>query len=204
MIRVRLDDQVIDSEFSTLELFDAFWRTFTADLDRRGRMIHYVTIDGEDYYHEYEQIIVQNFESIQNLSIKSITYQDALNDTIAELKRYNENMLAAVNQVASPFYGEPLDEDWNLFKQFCAGLEWMYQAIAFSQSLRDKQGCVTEKEICNGLDNLYRAIPGLLSSLEASLLEKNWTSVADCLLYEVEASLEQFHTVLKGMESIDA
>jgi|HigsolmetaAR206D_1030411.scaffolds.fasta_scaffold01357_6 hypothetical protein len=176
--------------FSNLKEFDLFWIQLTKELFEQNMMIHFVKIDEQTFYEGYEQIIAANFAEIETLFIETITYSDAFEETLSEIRAYKEKLVAAADHVASPFYSDPNEDDWKNFTQYLEGLHWLYQACDFCLTLNGKINSSSNKELTKEIDRTKSKIFEDLKELERALTQQQYTEVADYILFEITPHLE--------------
>ncbi|MBW7474985.1 hypothetical protein K0T92_09530 [Paenibacillus oenotherae] len=194
-MQIWVDQQLQDVDSGSLLTLNNFWSKFTKELFSSGRFIHYVQINDDVFYDGYESIIRENYEHINKIAIYSIQQADALKESLEELSSYISRMIASTDQVASPFYGEPQQEDWDLFQQYCAGLEWMQQTASFCLAIQ-----TIEPEMVPVMKRIEAFVLDTLSALKSQLESEDWTAIADIISYESLTNLEELLTSLKGAE----
>jgi len=189
-MKVWLNEKYIN-EYDSITAFDAYWKQVTAQCFREGSLIHYLEINEIELYEQYELMIVQQFSQIQELKIYTITNHQAFVSSATELLAYMKKLRDYLDKVSSPFYGTLEKKNWDLFKQFTAGLEWVHQSSSFCLTLwKDYQS--NDDSVRDLLEEIKQGSYENLGELE-SLLEKNdFVQIGDYLTYEMSDSLDEW------------
>lgn len=188
-MRLMIDDQqgqVIDA---TLDSLNTSWKTAVESISKQVRFIHYVQIDGQDLYDGYEQYLINNFEQVQSVNIKTLSVLESINDTEESLDEYLDRFIDISLDLAMHFFGDLTEEDWRTFSSFITGLNWIVNALEFDKVLFQNQGTVipTYLDVINEL-GLF------INQMEQSLLEQDYVSVGDLIKYEIIPALQVFRS----------
>lgn len=195
-MRVWLDGLFV-KEFDALIEFDEYWKTLTARCAEEKRLIYFLNINEMEFYDQYETIIVQQFSEIENIKINTISAVEAFNLSINELQKYLNKMKESVEIIANPFYGEPSKSDWESFKSFTGGLEWIHHTSMFCSNLVSSASVDKQNSIISTLKLVEKESYQIISQLEKFLESEEFVQLADYVLYEIEGSLSEWRRLIE-------
>jgi len=197
-----LDGFEIKNEILSFSDFQFIWSNLGKELYQNKKLVYYVEIDGQPFYSDYETIIADNIDRIHEIKAYSITFQNAILQSFSDMVGYINKLIASIPNLADPFYAEPTPESWNLFQQFCEGINWLVHTAHLCLTLSE-----TEREYFNvstKLNSLMNRIPGLLRTIDNALQEQEYIMIADTIKYEIGPLLEEITFLLKECGVADA
>lgn len=182
-MKVVVNDKVINQEFSNIGELDAFWKEFTRNLFEKDEVIQYIEINDNQIVQDFEQNIIQHFDSIRYLRVSTVSEQHLLLEAIGEAVSYISKMLDEIDSISTMFYGEIKGDEWRRFSHFTKGLEWIYMTLQSTEFLIKKHGIdgITDHE---ELLKVRDSFESRINELEEALNRKDFVTVGDLIEYE--------------------
>src|SRR5690606_10122065 len=106
-MEVWVDSKQVECSSKTIMEFNDFWKKTTRNILQQNRFLYFVKIDDELYYDGYEAQIINHFDSIQRIVIETKSEDEALEETIVQIRDYNQRLIESTDKISSFFYGEP-------------------------------------------------------------------------------------------------
>ncbi|GIO07342.1 hypothetical protein J31TS6_33700 [Brevibacillus reuszeri] len=91
-------------------------------------------IDGEEYYGDLFELMMNQGESIQTVKAIVITEKELKQDSILSIQEYIGKALPVLSQLFNEFYSTPSQNTWENLGQLVEGLEWIGKAVEFIDS----------------------------------------------------------------------
>ncbi|MGG4497718.1 hypothetical protein [Brevibacillus reuszeri] len=91
-------------------------------------------IDGEEYYGDIFELMVNRGESIQSVKAIVFTEKELKQDSIRSIQEYISNALPLLSHLYNDFYSTPSQKTWENLGQLVEGLEWIGKAVEFIKS----------------------------------------------------------------------
>ncbi len=190
-----LDSCEVKKKILSLSDFQFIWSNLEKELYQNRKLVHYVVIDGQPFYSDYETIIADNFERIQEIKAYSITFQHAIRQSYTDMVDYINKVIASLTDLTDPFYAEPTPESWGLFQQFCEGINWLVHTARLCTMLSETESEYLDVSL--KLSGIVIRIPELLRTIEHALQEQEYILMADTIKYEIGPLLEEIVSLLE-------
>lgn len=190
---------ILDRSFSFENTHDgsqSLIETINNSLSTGNLFFSHLVIDGQEIYEEYEEYILDNIDSIQEVHVKVKSIKEFVAELLVLLNTYTQRAMPEIELLVNEFYQAPTDQSWLTLKQLLDGIEWIYQTI--------KAIDITQHQIV-GWDEFVKSaaifeveLPNLLEAME----NKDSILIADIIQYEL---LPQFQAIydetLKSFEN---
>ncbi|RCX19073.1 hypothetical protein DFP94_10589 [Fontibacillus phaseoli] len=184
-MRVDVDNVNVKEIDNSIQSVNNWWMEVTSKIYKQDRFIYCVEINGQVFYNEYERVILDNFQTIESINIRTKTKQESITETLSNINEYLAGFLPASSKVADYFYGELSDNEWNQFSSFVSGLQWIIDAIRFLETLN----------VNSDMDLLVSnrtEIERIIAEMDQSLQKREYVMVGDLIQYELVPVLENY------------
>lgn len=188
---ITVDGKLYTQGCHTLNEVNAAWIDITKQLFEREHFIYNVNIDGAEFFDSYEEVILNNYTAIDQVEINTLGYSEALSNTLHEMKKYAVKLMDHLDAVASPFYGNVKEEDWQLFNQFSEGVGWLNQSCQFCLEIAGRKAGTVDVQVNQMLNHLKTETEEALALYLNYLNEQEYNQLADAILYEFAPIVEQ-------------
>lgn len=188
-MKVMIDSRQEENIDSSIRALNEWWKTATAELYEQNRLIYSVCINKQEMFQGYEQYLMNNIDSIEEINIKSLSKVESIEQTERALIEYIERFTPGSLEVSQYFFGVLTEEHWAKFSDFLTGLEWIVNAIEFDMLLY-QQLDIAVPETLKSLNALESHIMELGRSLEW----KDHVAVGDIIQYEIVPLLDKYRT----------
>lgn len=188
-MQIYIDNNSMNHSFQDISLFQEKWNEELESINLQNRYISFVEIDGEVYYDNYELAIEQMFDRIQCVKVSTVSAEEHLTNLIASIKEYNILFVKGTRSISEYFYGEMNEQQWEQFRLFMEGLDWLYKSLEFALLLIKQ----TDKfHVCEeSLRVSLSLIKPHIVELERALAEQDYVTVGDLMQYEIEPVFQQ-------------
>lgn len=186
-MKVTIDQQQEQIINANIEELDHWWKQATSDIYGQQKLIHYVEIDGNVLYDNYEQYLLINVNQIQKVNIQTLSRLESIQDTEQSIDEYLERFIPATQKVADQLYGEMTQEQQSLFAQFIEGLGWIVKAFEFNQTLFNKDGTAPSY-----LSQVMEPLEAIITQIYDNVQQEDFVSVGDLIQYELIPVLQKF------------
>ena len=182
-MRIQIDGIVHNQEFSTLAQLEEFWKSIVSKLHSSSKYIRTVSIDGTTYIYDYERSIVQQFETIKQIDIVSLTEEELLQESLSELKEYCKKVQTACDSIGSLFYSEMSEKAWEYFSKLVEAIQWVNQSISGVMQILERTQ--SESALLEALKETLTALEQCIRQLDAALSSKEFIAAGDIIRYEL-------------------
>lgn len=182
-MRVAVDNKVEQQIDNDLDTIQKWWQNEVSQIYSDDRLIYYVDIEDVSFYSDYEQVLFENFRSINKVNIHTRNRTESIKETEITLYDYLTKYIPASKEIADHFYGEIQEEHWSMFVQLTDGLGWIMSSMNFLN-------------ILNGISTKSLEITKLelaLNELEQGLIAQENVLIGDILRYEIIPVLESYY-----------
>ncbi|GAA0377897.1 hypothetical protein [Paenibacillus motobuensis] len=186
-MKVKVDQQQEQIIIATIEELDRWWKQATSDIFNQQRLIHFVEIDGNILYDNYEQYLLLNVSQIQEVNIQTLSRLESIQDTEQSIDDYLERFIPAAQDVTDQLYGEMMQQQQNLFAQFIEGLGWIVKAFEFNQTLFNEDGIAPPY-----LSQVMEPLEAIITQIYDNVQQEDFVSVGDLIQYELIPLLQKF------------
>ncbi len=187
-MNVIVDHQQEKTISRTVESFKVWWETEIASIIKMERLVHYVIINNQIMYDGYEEYIMNNLNTINELNIVTLSRQESIQVTEKTLDEYLDRFLDASMALSKQFYGSVAEETWSDFSDFIQGLDWIIKALEFNIVLFNNEGEAKFYQLT--IENLGAVVADMDQSLE----QQDHVAVADLIQYEIIPLLQKFRS----------
>lgn len=167
------------------------------ELHENNEIVQEVVMDGIVIQDNYYDEIFKAIEHVRQLHIFTTSEEALVADLSIELRNYLPKVLRALDSIPDLLYGEMSPEDWKLVVQLLEGMNWVSQATFHLQRYAEKKG---ESDLSTAIEQFLQTLAPLLTELEHSLQEKDFTTSGDLLKYEIP---EVFKTLSSNLGNGD-
>lgn len=195
-MEVWVDSKQVECSSKTIMEFNDFWKKTTRNILQQNRFLYFVKIDDELYYDGYEAQIINHFDSIQRIVIETKSEDEALEETIVQIRDYNQKLIESTDKISSFFYGEPDSEQWAMFAQYIDGIQWMSQSLHFIQTIFKKKSA--NHTMANSIEILIASMTKKIELLQAAADQKDYVLMGDIIQYELPDFFQQIHHEFGG------
>ena len=156
-------------------------RLFKNLLDK-NEIVQEVVIDGVVYQEGYNQLLLQNVQTIQEVEIRTINGAALSADIRVNLQEYLPKLIGAFDSISEIFYGQMRDDDWSYFAQLVEGMQWVVQSV---QVLVDQAVRFSSSPLLGVLTVFIAQSEEQLGQLEGYMQKKDYTAAGDLIKYEL-------------------
>lgn len=191
-MRVKIDQNNELNVQEEPQSVSVWWKELCFKVQQENRLIYCAEIDGELLYDGYEDYIVNNFNRINEICIKTLTKQESIVESNISINEYLEGFIPAVIELSDHFYGELTENHWNTFAHFIEGLSWIVKSLEFIELL-------TDGETDNNNNNTLKELEMIISNLEHALNQKEHVLVGDLIQYELIPLLQNYKSKIYNL-----
>lgn len=188
-MRVSIDNLKVREIKKDLNCINEWWNASTEELYSTERLIYCVEINGNSIYNNYEHFIIENYQEITEINIKSLSKNESIEETCKTLNDYLVRFIPATLVIADYFYSDVTEAQWSEFSEFIDGLSWIVKSIDFLRLLTSDS--TSQLFVFNDFEKA-------ISELEQGLEAKDYVLVADIMRYELVLQLEQLKERING------
>ncbi|CAH8767399.1 hypothetical protein [Paenibacillus dendritiformis] len=187
-LKISVDGTWEEKEFQSAKEVNDFWVSRTIPILEADRLIYYVEIDGDKYYSDYESIILENYQSINEIYIVTHTKKECFTITLEDLRTYLPRVVNELPGISERLYAEEINDIGSLITPVIDSLQWIVSALEFAYVISEK---VNEaSQIRYSLEQMYKNIESFVEKFHYELSWNNYVSVSDLLQYELVPILE--------------
>ncbi|SHM96640.1 hypothetical protein SAMN05216179_1448 [Gracilibacillus kekensis] len=155
-----------------------------------GNILSHIIINDYPIYIEIEDYIDRHLNDIEKIQIITKTKSEFVNDTLLTAENYLEHGINAIEHLADQFYQTPTQEDWNQFKNFTDGLNWINNVILNIDSLKERPSNWNDYvKIYHDLENGVRELAEAVEGNDEIL-------IADIINYEIKSIYEKLNKLI--------
>jgi len=174
-----LSGRSLDQAIASLnELFQRLYERF--------EIVQEVLIDGQAFREGYNEFLLEHFDTVKQVEIKTIPAAEWMRGVVEELCGYLPRLLHACDSISELFYGEMNEEHWTYFRQLTDGIGWVTQS---AEALRHHLGRTGENaDLLAALNGFLAEVKEQLEELARELENGDHTAVGDRIKYELPGS----------------
>ncbi|MNN13048.1 hypothetical protein D3C81_1260650 [compost metagenome] len=184
---VTIDQQGEQYIESTYQSLSDWWNMATVSINQQQRLIYWVKIDDAILYDGYEQYMVNQYNSISTIDVKTFSRLESIQQTANELDLYLDRFIPSSLKISQYFFGDLTEVEWSQFADFIQGLHWITQALEFQMELFNQENMV-KPEYLSITDKLKLILP----EMENGLQIQDYVVVGDIIQYEIIPALQSF------------
>ncbi|MCE5169313.1 hypothetical protein LQV63_08310 [Paenibacillus profundus] len=189
-LKICIDGAWEEREFHSAEEVNDFWMSRTMPILQADRLIYYVEIGEERYYNGYESVILENYQSINEIKIVTQTKAECFTITLEDLKAYLPRVVNEIPAVAERLYAEEIDDLKTLITPIIESLQWIVSALEFAYAI--SEGMNDECRTRHSFEQLYRNVEAFVEKFHEQLSWSNYVGASDLLQYELVPVLEEW------------
>ncbi|MCT2195924.1 hypothetical protein M3G15_12315 [Paenibacillus sp. p3-SID1389] len=190
-MEVILDNGQVHHIHATLDSINEWWIQSTSHIYKSNRLIYLVEIDGQPMYTGYEQFIIENYRSINQIRIVTKSHQDSIVETLSMLKAYLTEFIPKSEEISAFWYGDISAEQWNQFSVFIEGLNWIVGSLEFLKVLN----------IDDNVIMLLNNLEAIIKELDQKLQVEDYVGVGDLISYELIPVLQRIEQLSDRQEN---
>lgn len=169
-------------------------------LEEKELILSYLRINQEDVYDSFSEIVIDHWQTIEQLDFITRTYDEHVMDILITSRDYLGNAIPIVKEEADEYYKSVYHDNWMRLKELFEGIQWMFSSI---ESIRILNIEIEDKEFdlyMDGLNELQKIMPDLLDAMES----EDTTLIGDLLKYELIPIFEGMYHQLVELLKIGA
>lgn len=196
-MRVAIDNKIGVTMSSDIKELNKWWQESISEIYKNDRLINNVEIDGNIFYSDYENYIVENYKTIHDIRINTLSKSESIYETLLTMQEYLERFVPEALKIADYFYGSLSDSQWNEFSELILGIDWILKSIDFMKILYNHN----DPSIQIHLEFFNKFAP-YVQELESSISHEDYTNTGDIIQYEIVPLIEQYKVnILKDVEA---
>ncbi|MGZ9586259.1 hypothetical protein [Paenibacillus marinisediminis] len=197
-MNIIVDDISEDYIIESITDMENTWMDITKQIMNNNKLLYSVELDGIVYYDGYAEELLERYNEIQTVSIKTVTPEHSITITLQELKQYSAKVMGTMGEYIKPLYGNSSDESGEIISTVVGAVEWVGSSLAFLQLLSQQVEAQAEVyELANGA---IEKLNPVLELLGGELEWGNHIGFADIIQYEFIPLVEEFY--LKSEEVV--
>lgn len=171
-----IDDRIEDLEHPTVQ--QVMNRIQTSI--HSGRFYSYLIADGETVYSNEETYLKEHLTNINELKVVTQTVDEMIRDSLGTACDYLNRAIPLITQLADRFYQNPGQEDWKVFSDLLAGIEWLDETLILISKVEKSE------DILRTFHDLRVSIQNQVKNMNEALKASDSVLTADILQYEVQ------------------
>jgi len=184
-----LSGQSFDQVIASLnELFQRLYERF--------EIVQEVLIDGQAFREGYNEFLLEHFDTVKQVEIKTISATEWMHGVVEELCGYLPRLLRACDSISELFYGEMSEEHWTYFQQLTDGIGWVTQSAEALRHHLERTG--ENADLLAALNGFLAEVKEQLGGLARELENGDHTAVGDRVKYELPGLFQMLLDRLGG------
>lgn len=173
-------------------------------LQQNDLKLAHLLIDGVLVCDNVSEYLVKNFSDIDKIEVVIFNPKEIVSDTLVMTYEYLTSAIPLIRGLAEEFYQHPEEKTWISLNDLFEGLQWIIESLSKIDNCGDLETAISNYEIWNEYVKSVSILHELVPQLEVVILNKDYISIADLLLYEVvpvfESMLEKLIFILPKQE----
>jgi len=153
------------------------------NLYEQSEIVQEVLIDGVSFREGYREYLLENWNTVRRVEIRTVHAADLVRDIVEDLRGYLPRVMNACDSISELFYGEMDQEDWAHFGQLTEGINWVSQSVQVIRHHLERTGDnANQLAVLTGFEIDLAA---QLSELARELESGDHTAAGDRIKYEL-------------------
>lgn len=167
--------------------------------EESGIYVSCLRLDGVEIYGDYEKVLRENIQTIEEVQVSFKTITDMCIDILISSINYLKGVLPQIKAIGSSFYEVPTEKAWQDLADVFGGLQWLLEStIAVNVHQNVDQAFVESrpwKLYVQKVVELSQRIP----ELQKAISLKDTIFIADLLIYEFSPAFEEMIDLLQEL-----
>jgi len=188
--------ETLDLSGRSLEQMIASLNELFRRLYERFEIVQEVLIDGRSFREGYNEFLLNHYDTVKQVEIKTISATEWMRGVVEELRGYLPRVLHACDSISELFYGEMSEEHWTYFQQLTDGIGWVMQSAEALRHHLERTGENTD--LVAALNGFLADAKEQLGVLTRELESGDHTAVGDRIKYELPGLFQKLLDRLGG------
>ncbi|WP_182199661.1 hypothetical protein [Paraliobacillus salinarum] len=182
-MKLIIDQQAMELK-NERSAIDYIYTCIKEKLDQSDKKFSHMILDGQEIYEDFEDEIVEQINTLENVEIVFLTLKELMNETYLTGESYLARALPEIKATVDLFYQGGIEQAWDNLEQILFALQWIDQLVESIEK--------SEHQPTNWNDYLIiiTSIRAELVQLEEGIRLKDNILIADILNYELVPALE--------------
>ncbi|TQR32569.1 hypothetical protein [Brevibacillus brevis] len=181
-MKILLREQELMIDISNIENASNILSVIDAFVTKNNLVFCGLKINGEEIYDHFENVIMNNLDSINTIEPIVVTEEQLHKETLGSIHDYTVQALAILPNLVKEFYaGSPAEETWLQLGQLIEGLKWIQTASEYIVTINNDLSFVGE-----------------LENLDQAIRQVDTVMIGDIIEYELIPRFEVIQTTLEG------
>lgn len=166
-----------------------------------SKVVQSLIIDDIEIYNDYNEYLVKNIKSIENIRVTSSTYKELLIDTLESGLDYLKRVPEQIELLAESYYNIPSHQSMNDLGDLLGGIRWLIDIYAYINTNKDLNQVIENYSGWNLYGQGVHSLNELLPDFENALSSEDNVTIADILSYEVRPKFDVMADALSSLLS---
>ena len=154
-------------------------------IQQKQLKLSHLLVDTVPVYDDFYDYLKKHYGGIKTIEVIFLNLNEMVEDTLSLAYNYIKSAGPLITDLAECFYRKPNEKAWVSLNDLFDGLQWIIESLAKIESFGNLKGIINDYKIWNEYVQCVSNLNPLVPQLEQALVDKDYVSVGDLLLYEV-------------------
>lgn len=170
---------------NSLEQIDVIIKVINDYIQQNELKLSHLLVDAVPVYDEFYDYLTKHFMDIKTIEVVCFNINEMVKNTISLAYDYINSAGPLIADLAEGFYSKPDEKTWASLNDLFNGLQWIIESLAKIERFDNLTAIINDYEAWNEYVQSVSNLNPLVPQLEHALVDKDYVSVGDLLLYEL-------------------
>lgn len=167
------------------EQIDVIIKVINDHILQKELKLSHLLVDAVPVYDGFYDYLIKHFRDIKTIEVICLDLKEMVENTLSLAYDYIKTASPLIVELAEGFYRKPDEKIWSSLNDLFDGLQWIIESLAKIENFGNLEGIINDYVTWNEYVQCVSNLNPLAPQLEQALVDKDYVSVGDLLLYEV-------------------